>query len=164
MFSDGSILIICQLVSHFLATNAIKIPHSPLPKSSEKALLGYRINTFNLLQSIALVLKEEGHATSTKSKMKLLFYMTRILRLFGILVWNVTTVSCYCSSQKKKELTEQMTFIVTQFTKMRVPGALTHLYNQNLKNFIYFLVVEEAGFSKREKKLQGYIPCSTVAL
>ena len=49
MFSDGSILIICQLVSHFLATNAIKIPHSDLPKSSEKALLGYQINTFNLL-------------------------------------------------------------------------------------------------------------------
>ena len=49
MFSDGSILIICQLVSHFLATNAIKIPHSALPKSSEKALLGYQINTFNLL-------------------------------------------------------------------------------------------------------------------
>lgn len=101
MFSDGSILMVCQLVSHFLATNAIKIPHSDLPKSSEKALLGYQINTFNLLQSIALVLKEKGHGTSTKSKMKLLFFMTRILWLFGILAWNVTTVSCYCSIKKK---------------------------------------------------------------
>ena len=51
----------------------------------------------------------------------------------------------------KKELTRQMTFIVTQFTKMGSPGALTHLYNSNLKNFIYFIAEEEAGFSKTKK-------------
>lgn len=73
MFIDGSILITCQLVSHFLATNAITIPLSALSNSSENALLGYQMNTFNLRKSIALVLKEEGHATSTKCKMKIAF-------------------------------------------------------------------------------------------